>query len=137
MPDTPAIAVISPAASDSETSSSRADARSPRSDTRSSTQTVSPRACGFATGDGIARPTITSASAALDVLAAGSAATSRPARSTAMRSDTRRTSSSLWLMKSTESPSATMPRSVANSASLSCGVSTAVGSSRMSTRASR
>ena len=127
LPDTPAIAAISPAWSESDAPSRRAEARSPCIVTRSITQTASPRECGFVTGGGIARPTMTSASADFVVSRAAIVATSRPARSTAMRSDTRSTSSSLWLMKITDSPSATMPRSVANSASLSCGVSTAMG----------
>ena len=84
-----------------------------------------------------ARPTMASASSGLSAPAAGSTATSWPARSTAMRCDTRSTSSSLWLMKMTARPGATIWRSVSNSASLSCGVSTAVGSSRISTRAPR
>jgi len=54
-----------------------------------------------------------------------------------MRSQTRSTSGSLWLMKMIESPSATRRFSVAKSDSASCGVSTAVGSSRIRTRASR
>ena len=51
--------------------------------------------------------------------------------------DTRSTSSSLWLMKMIDRPCATICFSVANSASLSCGVSTAVGSSRIRMRAPR
>ena len=47
------------------------------------------------------------------------------------------TSWSLCEMKMTESPRATAFLSVSNSASLSCGVSTAVGSSRIRIRASR
>ncbi|MCY1211571.1 hypothetical protein D9M72_232850 [compost metagenome] len=54
-----------------------------------------------------------------------------------MRCDTRSTSPSLWLMKITDRPCATICASVANSASLSCGVSTAVGSSRIRMRAPR
>ena len=82
-------------------------------------------------------PTIASASCAGVAPAEGIWATRRPARSTATRCDTRSTSSSLWLMKMTLRPWATICARVANSDSLSCGVSTAVGSSRMRMRAPR
>ncbi len=77
------------------------------------------------------------ASAAGSAAAGSNDATSWPARSTAMRSDTARTSSSLWLMKRIAMPCATIFFSVANRARDSCGVSTAVGSSRISKRAPR
>ncbi len=54
-----------------------------------------------------------------------------------MRCDTRSTSSSLWLMKITDSPCSISWRSVPNSDSTSLGVSTAVGSSRIRMRAPR
>ena len=59
------------------------------------------------------------------------AAVTLPRRMTVMRSAMRSTSSSLWLMKTIESPRAVMPRSVPNSSSTSWGASTAVGSSMM------
>ena len=63
--------------------------------------------------------------------------TSLPCRSTSTRDEIAITSCSLWLMKITASPLATAFCIVSNSASVSCGVSTAVGSSRMRMRASR
>ncbi len=83
------------------------------------------------------RPTISSASSAGLVLAVSRSATSLPCRSTATRRDTAITSSSLCEMKMTASPSSTKPRNVANRSCTSCGVRTAVGSSRISTRAPR
>ena len=65
---------------------------------------------------GTSRPTISSASVARSRRRPPrNGRTSLPLRSTAMRSDTRSTSSSLWLMKMIDSPSATSCRSVANS----------------------
>jgi hypothetical protein len=58
-------------------------------------------------GGASSRPTISSASSLAGLPAAGFSATSLPARSTATRSATRSTSSSLWLMKMTLRPSAT------------------------------
>ena len=52
-----------------------------------------------------------------------------------MRVQTESTSSSLWLMKMTAWPSAHMRRTTANSSAASAGVSTEVGSSRISTSA--
>ena len=78
-----------------------------------------------------------SASSALLVAPASRKATSLPCRSTATRRLTASTSSSLWEMKMIDRPSATSVFSVANSASTSCGVRTAVGSSRMRIRAPR
>ncbi len=69
--------------------------------------------------------------------AIGSSATSLPWRSTATRSATAMTSFSLWEMKMIESPSATMAFKVLKRVSTSLGASTAVGSSRMRTRAPR
>ena len=54
-----------------------------------------------------------------------------------MRSEISSTSSSLWLMKMTALPRARNSRSALNSSRASAGVSTAVGSSRISTRAWR
>src|SRR6266511_427689 len=54
-----------------------------------------------------------------------------------MRSAIGRTSFSLWVMNSTEWPDFWSDRMIENRSSVSCGVSTAVGSSRISSRASR
>ena len=64
-------------------------------------------------------------------------ATVRPARSTVTRSETAVTSCSLCEMKITVRPSSAIARSVSKSDSASCGVSTAVGSSRIRICASR
>ena len=63
--------------------------------------------------------------------------TTRPRRITVMRSATARTSRSLWVMNTMEVPCSRSARITVISSSVSCGVSTAVGSSRMSMRASR
>ena len=60
-----------------------------------------------------------------------------PARSTVTWLASARTSRSLWEMKITVSPSARSWRRRSNSSAVSCGVSTAVGSSRISTRTRR
>ena len=69
--------------------------------------------------------------------AVSTVAIERPPRSTVTRSATAFTSFSLCEMKITVLPSAAIARSVSKSASASCGVSTAVGSSRIRIRASR
>ena len=153
LPATPAIATTSPGSSARFTSSSCGQAPVPctvtprssqtglQTDLQTGWQTGSPAEAAAARGTRstrcTARPTIACASCALLAPAAGSCATSLPARSTAMRWLTRSTSSSLWLMKMIASPCATSWPSVANSDSLSCGVSTAVGSSRIRMRAPR
>ncbi len=69
--------------------------------------------------------------------AVATVATFFPPRSTVTRSETAFTSWSLWEMKITVRPSSAIVRSVAKRASDSCGVSTAVGSSRIRIRESR
>ena len=60
----------------------------------------------------------------------------RPARSTVQWVHSARISCSLWLMYKILQPSATNWRSTANSLSTACGVSTEVGSSKISKRGS-
>ena len=60
-----------------------------------------------------------------------------PFRSTATRSDTSMTSWSLWVMMTRALPSAFMFRMTSNRRSVSWGVSTAVGSSRIRMSAPR
>ena len=137
LPDTPAMATISPARKASDTPRSRSRAL-PAVCTSTSSATTSPTAAaGWRARRATAWPTIHSASWPSLVSAAAHSATRRPARSTATRCDTRSTSPSLWLMKMMDRPCATIWPSVSNSASLSCGVSTAVGSSRIRMRAPR
>ena len=81
------------------------------------------------------RPTIISASSASEALG-GAVPTTLPRRITEIRSPTALTSRSLWVMKMIEVPCSFSERMMSMSSSISCGVSTAVGSSRMSTLAS-
>ena len=83
-----------------------------------------------------ARPTIMEASSAFDAVGDASP-TTLPSRMTVMRSATSRTSRSLWVMKTIAAPEALSWRMISMSSSVSCGVSTAVGSSKTSTFASR
>jgi hypothetical protein len=72
------------------------------------------------------------------VVADGEAvATILPSRMTVMRSATSFTSRSLWVMKTIEVPADASCFMMTMSSSVSCGVSTAVGSSSTSTLASR
>ena len=84
------------------------------------------------------RPTISSANSAwlVDRVSKGSAA-KHPLRSTEMRSEMVITSYSLWLIKTMDFPSSVIACSVSKRSSTSCGARTAVGSSMISTSASR
>ena len=82
-------------------------------------------------------PTISTASERRVASLVATVATFLPARSTVTRSETAFTSCSLCEMKTIVRPSSAITRSVSNSDSASCGVSTAVGSSRIRMRASR
>src|SRR2546423_1381643 len=64
-------------------------------------------------------------------------ATTWPRRITVMASAISITSASLWVMKITALPSEISARTTSKSPRISCGVSTAVGSSRISRRAPR
>ncbi|MEZ4581766.1 MAG: hypothetical protein R3A10_09045 [Caldilineaceae bacterium] len=85
----------------------------------------------------VARPTIIWARSRVDVFAVATLPATRPWRSTVMRLVMLITSWSLWLMKMTARPRCCSRRSPSKSWSTSWGTSTAVGSSRMSTLASR
>ena len=63
--------------------------------------------------------------------------TSRPSRSTVIRSDSASTSRILWEMNTSPRPSSTICRRITKKSSTSFGVSTAVGSSRTSSEALR
>ena len=90
------------------------------------------------TGSTATSPTMSCASSDASTSATESdAATVAPPRSTVASSQKDTTSSSLCEMKITERPSATMRRRTSPSSTASCGVSTAVGSSRIKTLASR
>ncbi len=87
--------------------------------------------------DATSRPTISDASDRCDAPAVATVATVFPSRSTVTRSETACTSCSLCEMKMIVRPSSAITRRVAKSEVASCGVSTAVGSSRIRMRASR
>ena len=88
-------------------------------------------------GEGSSEPTISSASWRAVTPSGLTVSTVVPRRMTVISSATESTSSSLWEMKMTLSPSALSSRRLPNSSSTSCGTSTAVGSSRMMIRAPR
>ena len=137
LPETPASPVICPALSSKSTPRSpgalpRSGVQTPRSDSSGAPGCLS---VGF--GAVTSAPTIISASLWRSVSAVATSPTILPWRSTSTRRVIVITSPSLWEMKITDRPSATALRSVSNSAVVSCGVSTAVGSSRIRMRASR
>ncbi len=88
-------------------------------------------------GEGSSLPTISSASLREVTSAGRTEATVVPRRTTVISSAMARTSSSLCEMKISVWPCALSWRRFSNSASTSCGTSTAVGSSRMMMRAPR
>src|SRR6266545_1129478 len=138
LPCTPAIATISPARTCSDTSSTARWPRSSRTVRPSTCRTSSPGvASSLATCSSTERPTIIDASSCSLVSSGTVEPTTLPLRSTVMRSAIGRTSFSLWVMNSTEWPDFWSDRMIENRSSVSCGVSTAVGSSRISSRASR
>ena len=142
LPATPAIATISPARDRYRSTPSRP--RRPRASPCTTrvehARRVAPCARGRSrVGIVTARPTISSASS-LSRRATRRRAThtSRPCSQHRDAVGHRSTSSSLWLMKMIDSPLAHELAAASRTASrLSCGVSTAVGSSRISTRAPR
>ena len=139
LPETPATPTISPACTSSETSWSAGSPWAPLRRDPAHPQArlaARPRSVSCWPTPKVGRPTIMRASSRSSV-EPGAVPTMRPRRMTLTRSLMARTSPSLWLMKTTERPSPTSRRSVSKSASTSWGTSTAVGSSRMSTRQSR
>ncbi len=77
----------------------------------------------------MSRPTIIRASRASVASAAGIVSTTDPRRSTVMRSATSIASRSLWEMNTIDAPCSRSARTMSKSSRVSCGVSTAVGSS--------
>ncbi len=131
-PCTPATATISPAWT--TRSRSRTDVW-PRSSVTVRPEISSTGAPGIAgslaTSRATVRPTIISASDSCVASAGVVDPTTRPRRSTVIRSEISRTSLSLWVMKMIEVPPACSERMISNSSSVSWGVSTADGSSRI------
>ena len=82
-------------------------------------------------------PTISSVSCCSLVSCFMSVPTLTPLRNTLMRSEISMTSLSLWVMMTIALPSSLILRKIANRRRISCGVSTAVGSSSMRMEAPR
>jgi len=138
LPSTPARPKISPLRTTRESPSTATVPRSSRTRSPSIARTGSPGlAVPRSTFRTTARPTIIEARSALVAPAGRVSPVTRPARMTTMRSLISRTSSSLWLMKMMDRLSAARERMMAKSSRASCGVSTAVGSSRIRMRAER
>ncbi len=130
---------ISPPRTSIETRSSASVPSSRRTERLRAPSTTPRRSLvrGASVGRGGASPTISVASSSVEVFAASRSATSLPRRITAIRVASASTSLSLWLISTTVVPLAARARQTLNSSSVSCGVSTAVGSSSTSTRALR
>ena len=137
LPDTPAIPMISPARTVRSTWCRAPIPRSLRADTPRSSRAAPPVTVRCSTSSSRSSPVISRASSWAVAPAVGRVISLTPLRSTVRRSDTSSTSLSLWLMKMTVSPVAARLRITLNRSSASGAVSTAVGSSRISTRAPR
>ena len=138
LPETPATPSTSPARSSNETASSRAvpaPSRQVRSSTLSATAPGSPFSrSGSST---TSCPTISSASCSRVVRDGFRCPTILPDRITETVSQTAMTSASLWVMSRIVTPLSRRPRRISKSRSVSAGVSTLVGSSRIRMRAPR
>ena len=138
LPSTPAMPTISPALTSNETPFTLSIPRSSVTCRSSTFSTVAPGVDGgFSTRRSTLRPTIASASESWVAPSRGTVSIVLPRRRTVIRSAISSTSFSLWLMKMIDFPSAFRLAMIAKSSPASCGVSTAVGSSRISTSASR
>lgn len=132
LPDTPAIATISPARNVKSMSSSRETPVLSFSCRPFTSSTGLPGLYG-ARGRlfSIGRPTIMLASSSFDVRAVSTAPTTRPARITVTVSVMSMISCSLWVIRMIVLPCSLNSFRISNSDSVSCAVSTAVGSSRI------
>ena len=136
-PWTPATPRISPARTSNDTSRTECSPRSPCTFRSWTSSTTSPgRAASLLTRSWTDRPTISAASSA-PLVVGGRSPTTFPRRMTVMLSAIAWTSLSLCEMKMIDRPPARSSRMIRNRSSVSPGVSTAVGSSRTSTLASR
>ena len=133
LPWTPAIQTISPPATSRSRSSTTSVPLGAATETFSSTSRGAAPvdwAGALSTRRLTARPTISSASCASESV--GRAwPTTLPRRITVILSAIARTSRSLWVMKTIARPSSRSERITSISSSISCGVSTAVGSSKI------
>ncbi|CAB4923183.1 unannotated protein [freshwater metagenome] len=131
------MARISPAATSRLMSSTVLLPWASNTDRFSTTNAAAPGSAGsFETVSCTSRPTINAASSVLPAVGFASP-TTLPSRMTVILSATSRTSRSLWVMNTMVVPDAASSRMIRIRSSVSCGVSTAVGSSNTSTLASR
>ena len=139
LPSTPAMPTISPARTCRDRPRSAGSPRSSIASRSSTSSSGSPGVAAVLLDAGTARRGRPSAWRGSPPWRPRSATVSifLPRRSTVTRSAISSTSRSLCVMKMTETPSAVSARSTLNSSAISCAVSTAVGSSRISTSAPR
>src|SRR5213593_2493894 len=138
LPATPAIPTISPARTTRSRPRSASCPRSSFARRPATSRAISP-GCDRprSTRRFTARPTMSSASSFSFVSLGLRLPTTLPRRITVIRSAISSTSSSLWLMKITLAPSDRSRRKTSKISRVSCGVSTAVGSSSTRIRAFR
>ena len=133
LPWTPATATISPARTTRSRSRTAALlAVVVDGEARDLEHRLAPASAGpLSTSSSTGRPTIIWASDAWVASAGSAEPTTLPRRRTVIRSAISRTSLSLWVMKMIDVPAALSDRMISKSSSVSCGVRTADGSSRM------
>jgi len=137
-PCTPAIPTISPEYISSETSSTTMFWNLSATVRFSTEHTSSPGLLSVrSTSRSTARPTIMAANVCLSAWAGVVSPTIAPRRITMTRSEISITSRSLCVIKMIDLPWATSDRMILNNSSASCGVRTAVGSSKIRISASR
>ena len=140
LPETPAMPTISPARKVMDTSFKRATPKLSRQLRCSACKSTAPVAGAMSSALRprlTRRPTMACARPSTLVCAMGESSTTAPWRITVTASQRAMISLSLCVMSNTVQPLARKPRKVSKSASVSAGVSTAVGSSRMRMRAPR
>ena len=134
----PARPTISPARTSIDRSLTAGSPRSSSAETPSKVRSGSPSVCsGLSTRRSTSRPTISPASERSVAPSVGTVSIILPRRRTVTRSAMSSTSLSLCEMNTTDVPCSVNRRSTTNRSCASCGVSTAVGSSRTSTFAPR
>ena len=130
-PTNPARPTISPRRSSNDTSE-----KTPRRVRPSTRRTTSPTCAScFGNSASSERPTISRTISPCESSAASRVVMWRPSRSTVTTSAIASTSSSLWLMKTTDTPRPRRRCTVAKRFSTSCGERAAVGSSMINRRA--
>ena len=133
LPDTPAMPTISPLRTTSDSACNALPVRSSGCIDKSRTTSMSaPASRAAPVARGGSAPIIRRDRLATVSARGSHTPVSLPPRSTVAREHSERTSSSLWLMYRMATPSEASLRSVPNSFSTACGVSTEVGSSMIS-----